>query len=201
MSASGEIAAMYVNLLATAVALAFCVAANAASFEFSQAGTLKVDNGAERSATLHLACSPDNEGGALSIELMVPEANTRKDFDYDDFEGPDAVAGGKPLSHIAWISATSTTEISYAAAGWYIPDPAGAFMFGVSQPSHHRKPPANLIAAIGPDPGRLVWTQTGFDKARHELVATFELDAAVAEKLHAAVVRCLPINSPKNPGS
>ena len=192
---------MRIHLLTAAIALAFATAANAESFEFSQPGTVKIDNGAERSATLHLTCSPDDDGGALSIELMVPEANTRKDFDYDDFEGPDAAAGSKPLSHIAWTSAAGTTAISYAAAGWYIPDPAEAFMFGVNQPSHHRKPPAQLIAAMGPDSGKLVWTQTGFDKTRHKLVATFELDAAAAAKLHAAVVRCLPINSPKNPGN
>jgi hypothetical protein len=182
-------------------ALLATLAASAASFEFSQSGTLSIDNGAARSAKLHLACSPDQEGGALSIELLVPEANTRKDFDYDDFEGPDAAAGSKALSHIAWTSAAGATEINQAAAGWYIPDPAGAFMFGVSQVSHHREPPAKLIASIGKDAGKLVWSQTGFDKATRRLVATFELDAAAAAKVHAAVVRCLPINSPINPGS
>jgi hypothetical protein len=84
---------MNMRLLAAAPALAFAAAAHADLHEFSQAGTLKVDAGAPRSATLHAACSPDKDGGALSIELIVLEANTLKDFDYDDFEGPDAAAG------------------------------------------------------------------------------------------------------------
>src|SRR5258706_16400283 len=70
--------------------------------EFSQAGSLKIDAGPRRSATLHVACSPEKDGGALSIELIVLEANTRKDFDYDDFEGPDAAASDKALSHLVW---------------------------------------------------------------------------------------------------
>lgn len=191
---------MRIRHVLAVTALLATPAASAASFEFSQSGTLSIDNGAARGAKLHLACSPDQEGGALSIELLVPEANTRKDFDYDDFEGPDAAAGNKALSHIAWTSAAGTTEINQAVAGWYIPDPADAFMFGVSQVTHHREPPAKLIAAIDKAAGKLVWTQTGFDKATRRLVATFELDAAAAAKLHAAVVRCLPINSPMNPG-
>ena len=188
------------RLLVTAATVAFMAAAHGESFEFNQAGTLTVDAGATRSATLHLACSPDSGGGALSIELQVPEAYTRKDFDYDDFEGPDAAAADKALSHVAWTSAAGTTDIRHVAAGWYAADPPDAFLFGISQPSHHRKPPASLIAAIGPAAGQLVWTQAGFDKPARRLVATFQFDAAAAARLHGAVVRCLPINSPMNPG-
>ena len=176
--------------------LASATGAHAELHEFSQAGSLKTDAGAERSATLHLACSPDKDGGALGIELVVPEANTRKDFDYDDFEGPDAAAGGKALSHLVWTGASGAAEIHHVAAGWYAPEPPESFMFGVSQMSHRREPPARLLAAIGADGGRLVWTQTGFDKATRKLVATFELDAAAAGKARAAVASCLPASKP-----
>jgi hypothetical protein len=176
--------------------LDFATVADAQLREFSQAGTLKIDAGAARSATLHAACSPDGDGGALSIELIVLEANTRKDFDYDDFEGPDAAAGGKALAHLAWTAASGTTEISSAAAGWYAPEPPQSFMFGVSQLSHRRESPAKLLAAIGSEPGKLVWTQTGFDKATRKLVATFEFDAAAAMRLRGAVASCLPGSKP-----
>jgi hypothetical protein len=183
---------MLIRLIAFATALACATCAHAELHEFSQAGTLKIGDGAQRSVTLHAACSPDKDGGALSIDLIVLEANTRKDFDYDDFEGPDAAAGQKALSHLAWTAASGTTEISSAAAGWYAPEPPQSFMFGVSQLSHRREAPAKLLAAIGPESGKLVWTQTGFDKSTRKLVATFEFDTAAAMRLRNAVAACLP---------
>jgi hypothetical protein len=65
-------------------------------------------------------------------------------------------------------------------------------MFGVSQRSHRSQSPARLLAAIGSEPGKLVWTQTGFDKATRKLVATFEFDTAAAMRLRGAVATCLP---------
>ncbi len=183
---------MHIRSIVVSAALAFAAGAHAQLHEFSQAGTLKIDAGPARSATLHAACSPDKDGGALSIELIVLEANTRKDFDYDDFEGPDAAASGKALSHLAWTAASGTTQIDSTAAGWYAPEPPQSFMFGVSQLSHRHEAPARLLAAIGTEPGKLVWTQTGFDKAMRKLVATFEFDTAAAARLRNAVAACLP---------
>jgi hypothetical protein len=183
---------MHIRLLTVATTLAFAAGAHADLHEFSQAGRLKIDAGAPRSATLHAACSPEKDGGALSIELIVLEANTRKDFDYDDFEGPDAAASGKALTHLAWTAASGATEITSAAAGWYAPEPPQSFMLGVSQLSHRREAPAKLLAAIGSESGKLVWTQTGFDKATRKLVATFEFDTAAATRLRNAVDACLP---------
>jgi hypothetical protein len=174
--------------------------ASAGFQQFAQSGTMKIGTDQERRAFLHVDCSPDRDGGALSIELVAAAANTRKDFDYEDFEGPDAPAGAKALSHIAWTTAAGTTEITHAAAGWYAPEPPESFMFGVSQISHHREEPARLIAAIGAEPGRLVWTQTGFDDAKRQLVASFELDAAAVKRLHNAASSCLPLSMPTNPG-
>src|SRR5262249_4129999 len=122
------------------------------------------------------------------------------DFDYDDFEGPDAAAGSKALSNLSWTSAAGPTAITAAAGGWYVPDPPEAFTFAVSQPSHHRKPPAQLLLAVTGAAGVFEWTQTALDAGGRRLVARFDLDAAAARRLHTAAVRCLPINSPKNPG-
>jgi hypothetical protein len=177
--------------------LAIAAGAHAGLHEFSQAGTMIIGAGAARSATLHIACSPDKDGGALSIELVVPEANTRKDFDYDDFEGPDAAASAKALSHLVWTTAAGATEITRTAAGWYAPEPPESFIFGITQMSHRREPPAKLLAAVGGDAGRLVWTQTGFGQATRKLVATFELDAASAARMREAVSGCLPNAEPE----
>src|SRR5262249_51814652 len=132
--------------------------------------------------------------------LVVPEANTRKDFDYDDFEGPDAAAGSKALSRLSWTSAAGATAISASAGGWYVPDPPDAYTFAVSQLSHRREAAAQLLQAVTGAAGELEWTQTAFDASKRKLVATFTLDATAAQRLHDAAVRCLPINSPKNPG-
>ena len=76
--------------------------------DVTKSGTMKIDAGAERTATLHIGCSSDRHGGALVIELTVPDANTKKDFGYDDFEGPDAPAGA--LSNLEWITAAGKTS-------------------------------------------------------------------------------------------
>jgi hypothetical protein len=178
---------------AAVASLAFVIAAsaNAASFEFSHAGTLRIESGATRSAKLHVACTPDKSGGMLSIELTVPEANTRRDFDYDDFEGPDAEAASKMLSRLNWTGAAGATAITSVASGWYAPEPPDAFMFGVSQLSRRPGAPVQLLAAINGD-GELEWMQTAFDASKRKLVATFNLDAAAAKRLRDAAAPCLP---------
>jgi hypothetical protein len=191
---------MHARLLAAATLLALSTGAHAELHKFAQPGTVTIDAGAARDATLQVICSPDRDGGAISIELVVPEANTRKDFDYDDFEGPDAVGGDKVPAQIAWTPAAgAATTITHSAGGWYAPEPPDSFMFGISQLSHRREAPARLLTAIGSDAGKLTWTQAGFDKAR-KLVATFDFDAATAARLHATVSSCLPILAGKKGG-
>jgi hypothetical protein len=164
--------------------------------EFTQGGTLNIDGGQERSATLHVGCSPDADGGALVVELIVTQANARKDFDYDDFEGPDAAASTRALSHVAWKTAAGTTDITHAAAGSYLPEPPESFMFGIDQLSRRRGAAATLLAAVDAEPGQMVWTQTGFVDAKRKLIATFIFDAAATLRLHDAVQACLPAKPP-----
>ena len=179
------------QLLGASIALAFSVTAQAELYKFEHAGRMQTAAG-ERAALLHVTCSPDRDGGALSIELVATEAYTRKDFDYDDFEGPDAPAGAKALSHLRWTVGDVITEITHTASGWYAPEPPESFMFGINQLSHRHEPPAKLLAAFGTNGGRFVWTQTGFDDPKHQLVATFDLDAAAAQRVRATVASCLP---------
>ena len=157
--------------------------------DFMKSGAMKVDNGPERAATLHIGCSSD-ANGALLVELVIPDANTRKDFDYDDFEGPDAHAGAR--SRIEWITTTGKTSITTDVAGSYIPNPPEAFQFGLDEDSHKHSKGATLIASIKSEPGTLVWTQSSDDKSKRALVATFNLDADDAKKASDTTRACLP---------
>jgi hypothetical protein len=176
-----------------AAALGFLGTACAAQHEFTQSGKIQVGAASTNTATLRVGCTPDPNGGALEIALIVPGAYTRKDFDYEDFEGPDAAASSKALSTLTWSAVSGKTTITHAAAGWYLDD---AFNFGVSQLSHRREEPARLLNAIGGEQGQLSWEQIGFDDAKRKLRADFQLDAASAQRLHIAAAECLPQNMP-----
>jgi hypothetical protein len=183
---------MIIRPLVVAVALMSASVARADLHDFTQSGTVSVDAGVARSATLHVGCSPDRDGGALVVELIVTQANTLQDFDYNEFEGPDAPAGNKPLSHVTWTSSSGNTETTHAAAGSYLPEPAESFMFGIDQLSRRRGPAATVLAGVGSAAGQLVWTQSAYDKSNRHIVAKFDLDAAAAQRLHDAVAVCLP---------
>lgn len=162
---------------------------------FDAAGTVRIGDAAPRPATLNTLCSADKPGGALSIELVVPEANTRKDFDYDDFEGPDAVAGDAVPARLAW-SGAAKAEVAHAAGGWYAPEPPDSFIFGISQLSQRTGAPARLLAAID-GAGTLTWSQGGYARRDRALTATFEFDAAAAKRLRESVASCLPVAKKK----
>jgi len=155
--------------------------------------------GDTRSASLRILCEPDPHGGAISVELWVPQAYTRKDFDYDDFEGPDAVAGNRALSHVSVSGADGTTEITYPAAGWYSgEDDPNTFVFGVSQRSHQKGKVATLLAAVDARDTRVLWVQKSFRGPTRELRATFALDAEKAKQIRDTVDACLaPLAKPK----
>lgn len=147
--------------------------------------------GDTRSANLRLLCNPDTEGGAISVELWVPQASKLKDFDYDDFEGPDAAAGDRALSHVSLAGDAGTTEITYAAAGWYSGEEPDTFVFGLSQRSHQPGKIAIWLAAVDTQHPHLVWVQHGFDDPKRELRAEFALDAATVKRIRDTVDVCL----------
>jgi hypothetical protein len=158
--------------------------------DIEKTGSLRIDNGAERASTVHIGCSSDAHGGALVVEITVPEANTKKDFGYDDFEGPDSPAG--KLSHVEWIAAAKTTSITTTAAGSYVPDPPEAFRFEIAELAHRKSAPATLLAGADGTAARLVWRQSSYDKSKRTLVATFAFDANESARVRDAVKACLP---------
>jgi hypothetical protein len=153
-------------------------------------GSMRIDDGAERASTLHIGCSSDAHGGALVAEITVPEAYTKKDFGYDDFEGPDSPAGA--LSRVEWIAEKNATHITTTVAGSYVPDPPDAFRFEIAERSHRKSAPATLLAGADGTPAKLIWTQSSFDKSKRTLVAAFAFDAAESAHVRDAVKACLP---------
>src|SRR5512135_1769676 len=120
------------------IAIALAAACALAAAAYAELDRLVLEGqvsaaGGTRSASLHVLCNPDADGGAISVELWVPQAFKLKDFDYDDFEGPDAVAGDHALSHVSVTGEGGKTEITYAAAGWYSGEDPDTFVFGLSQ--------------------------------------------------------------------
>ncbi len=158
--------------------------------EINKVGTMRIDAGAERASTLHIACSSDRDGGALYFEITIPEANTKKDFGYDDFEGPDAKPGA--LSRVEWITADHTTKITSAAASSYTVEPAEGFRFEIAELSRRKSSPATLLAGADDSAAKLVWTQSSYDKSGRTLVATFAFDAAESAHVRDIVKACLP---------
>ena len=158
--------------------------------DFKKSGSVHIDVGASRDATLHIGCSSDRPGGAIVIELIVPDAYTKKDFGYEDFEGPDAPAGA--LSHLEWTTAMRGTSITTRVAGSYIPDPPDAFQFGLDVMSHQKSAGATFLANVTGDAGKLVWTQSSYDKSKRTLVASFDIDAAESQRIHDLLAPCLP---------
>ena len=153
--------------------------------------------GKARPVSLRVLCEPDPHGGAMSLELWVPEANTRKDFDYDHFEGPDAAAGDRALSHVSIPRGKHASEMSAAAAGWYSGENPDTFVFGISQRSHEKGKLATLLEAMRPLDTQLIWVQRGYDDPKRELRATFALDAATIARIHTTIAECLTPHSAK----
>ena len=177
-------------VIALAAALALTPAVHAELNRLVLEGQLG-GRGGTRGVSLRLLCNPDAHGGAVSVELWVPQAYKLKDFDYDDFEGPDAAAGNRALSRVNVGGESGKTEMTYAAAGWYSGEEPDTFVFGLSQLSHRQDKIATLLRAVDTQHTQLIWEQTGFDDPKHELRATFALDAAMVKRIHETVDACL----------
>ena len=177
-------------LVALAATFALAPAVRAELHQLVLEGQLSSAGGA-RGVSLHVLCNPDTDGGAISVELWVPQAFKLKDFDYDDFEGPDAAAGDRALSRVSVAGEGGKTEITSAAAGWYSGEDPDTFVFGLSQLSHQQGKIATLLRAVDPKRTQLVWVQAGFNDPKRELRATFTLDPSTVTRLHDTVGVCL----------
>jgi hypothetical protein len=181
------------TVLAAIVLVGCATSTHAASHELTLTGEVHDESGGtsvSRATTLRIFCEPA-KGGVLGLELRVPQAFKLKDFDYDDFEGPDAVARDREHSWVDVGSGTSGTSTSFAANGWYAGDDPDTFVFGVTATSHRASKLATLLQSMDASDTTLGWVQGSVDRQRW-LRATFALDPAKAAAIHAAIEPCLP---------
>lgn len=143
---------------------------------------------------MNIHCHPA-QNGAMGLELVVPDADQVAGFNFGPFEGPDAPASEKALTHIHVGRKNGDTEATVTASGWY--NWEGAFVFSVSQRSHRPGSLARLLSAMSSGGAQVRWTQASDGAASATIDATFKLDVAQLEKLRASVVECLPKNPRK----
>jgi hypothetical protein len=179
--------------LCTAFLVALAALAHAESRELTLTGEVHDENGGKsgsRSTTLRIFCEPA-KGGVIGRELRVPQAAKLKDFDYDDFEGSDAVGRDKEHSWIDVRGASSGSGAASAANGWYAGDDPDTFVVGVTAAAHKPSTLATLFQSIDATDTVLGWVLGSGDKQRW-LRATFALDAAKLAGIRTTIAPCLP---------
>lgn len=67
-----------------------------------------------------------------TITFSLAPVSSIKDFDFDDFEGPDSTATGTPML-IATRSANGELKLRVNPAGSYVPEPKDGFEFSCSR--------------------------------------------------------------------
>jgi hypothetical protein len=159
---------------------------------FSAAGSMQLPGLPDQPVSLHVACLAGSD--PFQIELIVPGAAERNDFDYADFEEPGARAAGVALSNVTWTTASSSVSLNAAVAGSY--DPQAAFAFRLKADEW-----TSVLSALDTEPGTLVWTQSAFDDLNQRFVATFNLDAGATAALRNSIDLCLqmPLATPWHP--
>jgi len=167
-------------LLAAAAAPAVYVCNGEPWAVFEANGVLQIGSTEAQSAHLHLSCQVGR--GPSSIELKLPPSES---FDYENFLGPDAPADWLALSDISWTSNSLRISLTSPATGFLAAD--SSFVLSTS---HASSDLGDLLAAVGAEAGRLVWTQRSYADLNRRFVATFELDANAAASLRSTFEQC-----------
>jgi len=145
----------------------------------------------ERKVSLRLLCSPDPHGGTVSLELEVPQAYDLKDFDYGDFEGPDAVGGARNPARLRLTGAARKQEFTHSATGWYSAQDPNTFVFGLSQLTHKPGKLADLVRGIDSRSTHIEWKQRAYNDSKRELRAVFALDPPTIQRIRDTVDACV----------
>jgi hypothetical protein len=81
-------------------------------------------------ATFAFECQPGKDG-TISFVYTIDHANQMKLFNFDEFEGPDALAAERETAHLQASSKGSTSKLDKAVSGYYATGEAFAFSFSV----------------------------------------------------------------------
>jgi len=134
----------------------------------------------ERPAQLYLYCQPD-KNGTLGLELTLRDADGIKGFDFAPFEGPDAPAAAKALSHLHASAGSDDIDAQMAANGWYSAEITG-------------KPGklSDIVQVLSKPNSRLSWKQQSNNETGVPLDARFSIAEATALHIRETVAACLP---------
>ena len=177
-------------LLATSVAPAV-----AADLTLTTAATTGSDS---RPVRMSFGCSTNdgpNLTGALSVELLVPDASQLKPtFDFDPFEGPDADQGLR--TRLRATTRQGSVEAKFVASGGYTTyGPGEAFRLGVNaamrQDRARLKSLATILRPLTTGSGRLLWTQSNAKPGGTAINAALATSTDDAERLRALLAPCL----------
>ena len=139
------------------------------TLEFTGAATL-LGNPSSFTVTFHCdRTETKTEHGTLGFTLTVHDVTPLKDFHFDDFDGPDAVAQAKKLVRVE-VSGSGASPVTFdlQASGSYTDE--NAFSFGVSALSSERSEVKTLLESLGKGTDLVVITVTDFQNAGIKLM-------------------------------
>ena len=145
----------------------------------------------ERPAQLYLYCQPD-KNGTLGLELTLRDADSIKGFDFAPFEGPDAPAAAKALSHLHATGGSDDIDAQMAANGRYSAEITGGFVFGLNQITGKPGKLSDIVQVLSKPNSRLSWKQQSYVKTGVPLDARFNIADATAQHIRETVAACLP---------
>jgi hypothetical protein len=145
----------------------------------------------ERPVQLYLYCQPD-KNGTLGLELTLRDADSIKGFDFAPFEGPDAPAAAKALSHLHASTGSDDIDAQLAANGWYSAEITGGFVFGLNQVTGKPGKLSDIVQVLSKPNSRLSWKQQSYVETGIPLDARFNIADATAQHIRETVAACLP---------
>jgi hypothetical protein len=144
---------------------------------------------AEVPATLQLTCT-SGAGGAVTWTLLVQQKDTLVGFDFDAFEGPDATAADKALSHLELEGGMLRTAFDTAQGGYYTD--GSTFAFEVSAPANSASQAGLLAETVDPTTQAIRWIVRSPDGADRRIEASVPANGA-ARALRETMMGCGPV--------
>lgn len=136
---------------------------------------------------LSFTCTP-GKGGTSGVSFVVLGANKLTGFDFDDFEGPDAPASGKPLVTFVAHKNGGDVVVQTACSGSYtVTD--GGFSFDAYNAANARGKVTELSDALIAGATSISVRVQGLKNPQKTIEATFQATGA-AEAVRQAMKAC-----------
>ena len=144
---------------------------------------------AEVPAVLQLTCT-SGTGGAVTWTLSVQQKDALVGFDFDAFEGPDATAADKALSHLELQGGMLRTAFDTAQGGYYTD--ASTFAFELSAPANSASQAGLLAETVDPTTESIRWIVRAPDGSDRRIEAIVPAKGA-SLALRETMMGCGPV--------